>query len=71
VFTSTAYDETSIVVDRRVQVLQVTVQCAVFNVSATGLTILLFVARNCVTLVDKRVGSVGPVIMLNFFFLYQ
>jgi len=48
-FTSTAFDETSVVEDRRVQVLQVMAQCALLNVPATGLTILLFLARNCVT----------------------
>jgi hypothetical protein len=49
VFPSTAFDETSIVEDRRVQVLQVTVQYALLNVPATGLTVLLFLARKCVT----------------------
>lgn len=68
VFTSTAVDETSIVVDRRVQVLQVTVHCALLNVPATGLTVLLFLARNCFTS-DMTVGSVGLVVMLNIFFL--
>ena len=46
---STAFDKTSVVEDRRMQVLQVTVQCALLNVPATGLTVLLFLARNCVT----------------------
>jgi len=43
------------------------VHCALLNVPATGLTLLLFLARNCVTS-DMTGGSVGPVIMLNIFF---
>lgn len=49
VFTSTAFDERSFVEDRRVKVLQVTVQCALLNAPASWLTVLLFLARNCVT----------------------
>ena len=47
-FTSTAFDEASIV-DRREQVLQVMVHCALLNVPATGLAVLFFLARNYVT----------------------
>lgn len=49
------------------QVLQVMVHCALLNVPATGLTVLLFLARNCV-ISDMTVSSVGSVVMLNIFF---